>query len=152
MVSLSTSGVKLLPLLGSPVCHPLLPPLFRWSRKLLASSGLLERSCFSSSSTPTSDVRKTHCCSELVQLTCQQISTLAQRENIILLSVDGVSGCDTSGASDSVPIAGDDRGDGTHWAAARAAKEEFSFLISRRHLSLQACTLLVCVVTSDCIA
>ena len=40
MVSLLTSGIKLLTLLGSPCCRPLLLPLLRWSRKLLASSGL----------------------------------------------------------------------------------------------------------------
>ena len=39
-VSLSTFGIKLLVLLGSPCRHPLLLSLLRWSRKLLASSGL----------------------------------------------------------------------------------------------------------------
>ena len=45
MVSLSTPGVKLLTLLGSPFCHPLLVSLFRWSSVLLASSSLLGSSC-----------------------------------------------------------------------------------------------------------
>ena len=44
MVSLLTYPVKLLALLGSPSCRPLPPPLLRWSRELLASSGLLCRS------------------------------------------------------------------------------------------------------------
>ena len=41
VISLLTSGVKLCAMLGSPCCHPLLLPLLRWSRELLASSGLL---------------------------------------------------------------------------------------------------------------
>ena len=47
MVSLSTSGVKLLTLLGNQLCHPsLLLPLIRSSRDLLASSCLLGSSYF----------------------------------------------------------------------------------------------------------
>ena len=79
-----------------------------------------------------------------------------------------VSARDTPSSSDPVPIAGDRGGvpgssdpvstAGNHTAinnivaAARAAKVELPFSISQRQLSFQACTLLECVATLDCIA
>ena len=152
MVSLLTSGVKLLTLFGNSCCHSLLLPLLRWSRELLESSGLLWGSWLIFL-VVYPDVWLKY--NTLLLRACavkaqKKRPTLAWKRTTSSLFVDSVR--DTPGSSDPVPIAGNRRGvPGSsnsyrprvtvaaryHIVAAQAVKGQFPSLVPRRQLSFQ---------------